>query len=114
MNATVKSMLLVLGAVSLGGLVLKNAHAGLSTLSPGAEESSSSVDLADKHDAGVVELGHKDGGMIELGHKDGGSIELANKKDGGGWVELADKHDAGASIELAGKGDGGGWVTLAR
>jgi hypothetical protein len=124
MNATLKSMLLVLGAVSLGGLVvLKNAHAGLSTLSPSAEEGSSSVDLADKHDGGSMELGHKDGGAVELGHKDGGSmelghkdggvVELVEKADGGGWVQLADKHDAGASLELAGKGDGGGWITLA-
>jgi len=119
MNAPSKSLLLVLGAVSLGGFVaLRTAHAGPSTVDPsGANaDSTGSIEVVEKHDGGHIELAEK--------HDGGGHIELAAKADGGGWVALSEKKEGGsvelavekkdggsASIELAAKGDGGGWVT---
>jgi hypothetical protein len=117
MNAPLKSMLLVLGMVSVGGLVvLKNAHAGSSTLDPnyGGANDSTSITLADKKEAGAVELAEKhDGGMVvELSAKhDGGMVvELSAKHDGGMVVELSAKHDGGMVVELMEKADGGGWL----
>jgi hypothetical protein len=117
MNAPLRPMLLVLGAMSLGGLVvLKNAHASqLSTFdtaseSSGAKDGGGWATLAGKDGGGWVTLAGKDGGSIELADKgkDGGSIELADKGKDGGSIELADKGKDGGSIELlAAKGDGG-------
>jgi hypothetical protein len=96
MKAPLRPMLLVVGALSLGGVVvLKNARAS----------QASNVDTADSlggKDGGSITLAGKEGGSIELGGKDGGSVELAMGKDGG-------------SMELVNAGkDGGGWVTLAK
>jgi hypothetical protein len=89
-------MLLVLGALSLGGVVvLKNAQASESDFGTTADS-----------------LGGKDGGggWVTLGGKDGGShIELGGK-DGGGHIELGGK-DGGSHIELGGK-DGGSHIEL--
>ena len=63
MKAPLRPMLLVLGALSLGGVVvLKNARASEATIADTTADS--------------------------LGGKDGGSVELANKKEGGS-VELS-------------------------
>src|SRR5262249_37558037 len=96
MNTPVKTLLLVLRAVSLGGFVgLKTAHAG----SAPADLGSGSIDLADKgHDGGMIEMSEKadGGGWVALSDKhEGGSVELSNKHEGGS-VELSDKHEGGS------------------
>src|SRR6266852_2470601 len=95
MKAPLRPMLLVVGALSLGGVVvLKNARAS----------QASNVDTADSlggKDGGSITLAGKEGGSVELAMgKDGGSMELVNGgKDGGGWVTIAKKE--GGSIELS-------------
>jgi hypothetical protein len=77
MNAPLRPTLLVLGALSLGGVVAfqftGTAHA----------ETLGTLAVEHGHGDGghAVELGGKDGGhAIELGHGDGGhAIELANQ-----------------------------------
>jgi hypothetical protein len=97
-------MLLVLGALSLGGVVvLKNAHASEPSTFDTASESAAAKDGG----GGWVTLAGKDGGgWISLAGKDGGHIELADKGKDGGSVEL-NKGKDGGSIELFAKGDGG-------
>jgi hypothetical protein len=111
MNVPLKSVLLVLGALSLGGVVaLKTAHAETLTLDPscGGNDSGSSIGLTEKKDGGWVELADKkEGGVIELAEKkEGGWVTLAEKKGTGVVVELAEKKEGGV-IELAEKKDGG-------
>ena len=62
MNASLRPVLLVAGALSLGAVVWNNAHASAPSL---------------------TEKGGKDAGSIELAGKEGGSIELAAKGDAG-------------------------------
>ncbi len=76
--------LLVLGALSLGGVVVfHNAR----TANAGSPMTDTAVDATKAKDGGGgwVQLGGKDGGggWVQLGGKDGGSIELASKEDGG-------------------------------
>jgi hypothetical protein len=93
-------MLLVLGALSLGGVVvLKNAHASEATIADTTADSLGGKDGG----GGWVTLGGKDGGHIELGGKEGGSVELSNKGKDGGSVELA--KEGGGSVELSTGGD---------
>jgi hypothetical protein len=101
-------MLLVLGALSLGGVVvLKNAQASQPSTFDTALDTSKAKDaggwvtLADKgKDAGSIELAEKG--------KDGGAVELANKGKDGGAIELVEKgKDGGSMIMLWSKGDGG-------
>jgi hypothetical protein len=106
MKAPLRPMLLVVGALSLGGVVvLKNARASQASNVDTADslggKDGGSITLADKKEGGSIELGGKDGGSVELAMgKDGGSMELVNGgKDGGGWVTLAKKE--GGSIELS-------------
>jgi hypothetical protein len=96
MNVPLRPMLLVLGAMSLGGVVvLKNAHASQPSTFDTASEGS-----AAKDGGGWATLADKG--------KDGGSVELANKGKDGGSVELPGKGKDGGSLELlAAKGDGG-------
>ena len=75
MNASLRPVMLIVGVLSLGGVIWNNAHAA------------NTVD--------TVEKGGKDGGSIELAGKDGGSIELANAKEGGGWSQMSAKDDGG-------------------
>ena len=102
------SMLLALGALSLGGVVvLKSAHAAQpstfdTTAELGGKDGGGWTTLAGK-DGGVVELTGKDGGVVELTGKDGGVVELAMGKDGGRSVVHAGKD--GGSIELTVGGD---------
>ena len=83
MNALLRPVLLIAGALSLGIVVFHNSHASASPA--GAEKGGK--------DGGSVELAAKEGGSIELAGKEGGSIELAGKE--GGSVDLAEKGDAG-------------------
>ena len=109
MKAPLRPMLLVLGALSLGGVVvLKNAHAGQPSTFDTTADSVGGKDGG----GGWVTLGGKDGGHIELGGKDGGHIELADKGKDGGSVELVNKGKDGGSIELVNKGKDGGSVEL--
>jgi len=72
MKATLKPVLLVVGALTLGGVVWNTAaRASVSTGAAGGK------------DGGSIELAGKEGGSIELAGKDGGSVELAAKDDGG-------------------------------
>jgi hypothetical protein len=93
MNASLRSVLLIAGALSLGVVVWNTAHA--STSPTGADKGGK--------DGGSVELAGKEGGSIELAGKEGGSIELTGKE--GGSIELAGKE--GGSIEVVAKGDAG-------
>src|SRR4051794_19805845 len=100
MKAPLRPMLLVLGALSLGGVVvLKNAHASQSfTFDTNADH------IGQAGGGGGVTLGGKDGGHIELGGKEDGGIALAAKGKEGGSVKLVDKaKDVGDSIELVDK-----------
>ena len=95
MNVLLRPMLFVLGAMSLGGVVvLKNAHASEPSTFDTASEGSAAKD---------------GGGWVTLAGKDGGGwVTLADKGKDGGSIELADKGKDGGSIELwAAKGDGG-------
>jgi hypothetical protein len=92
MKAPLRPMLLVLGALSLGGVVvLRNAQASEPSMFDTALDNSKAKD---------------GGGWLTLADKgkDGGSIDLADKGKDGGSIELADKGKDGGSIDLAKKG----------
>jgi hypothetical protein len=92
MKAPLRPMLLVLGALCLGGVVvLNNAQ---------ASEPSTFDTVLDSSKA-------KDGGgwltLADKG-KEGGAIDLADKGKEGGAIDLADKGKEGGAIDLAKKG----------
>ena len=107
MNAPLRPMLLVLGALSLGGVVLKNAQAGQPSTFDTALDTSKAKDAG----GGWVTFADKgkDGGAVELADKgkDGGAVELVDKGKDGGAIELVEKGKDGGSMMLWGKGDGG-------
>jgi hypothetical protein len=113
MKAPLRPMLLVLGALSLGGVFfLKNAEASQpSTIDTSAEALGGKdggggwVTLGGKEGGSHVELGGKDGGThVELGGKEGGSHVELGGKDGGSHIELGGK-EGGSHIELSTGGD---------
>ena len=105
MNAPLRPTLLVLGALSLGGVVAfqftGTAHAEtLGTLAiEHGKDGGHAIELG--HDGGghAIELGHDGGKAVELGHDGGGhAIELGH--DGGGHAIELGHDDGGHAIEL--------------